>query len=56
MTTRRLAGREDETDILAVLEEVASEIPVRLDGEERQRKISGRNHTMPPNWKIMGCC
>jgi ribosomal protein S18 acetylase RimI-like enzyme len=39
MTTYRLAGREDETDILAVLEEVASEIPVPLDGEERQRKI-----------------
>jgi hypothetical protein len=39
MTTYRLAGRDDETDILAVLEEVASEIPVRLDGEERQRKI-----------------
>ena len=39
MTTYRLAVREDETDILAVLEEVSSEIPVRLDGEERQRKI-----------------
>jgi predicted nucleotidyltransferase len=35
----RLAGRDDETDILAVLEEVASEIPVRLDGAERQDKI-----------------
>jgi hypothetical protein len=32
-------GRDHETDILAVFEEVASEIPVRLDGEERQRKI-----------------
>jgi ribosomal protein S18 acetylase RimI-like enzyme len=39
MTTYRPAAHEDETDILAVLEEVASEIPVRLDGDERQRKI-----------------
>jgi hypothetical protein len=30
----RPAGRDHETDILAVFEEVASEIPVRLDGEE----------------------
>jgi ribosomal protein S18 acetylase RimI-like enzyme len=35
----RLASRDDETDILAVLEEVAPEIPVRLDGPERQEKI-----------------
>ena len=35
----RLAGRDDETDILAVLEEVATEIPVRLDGAERQDRI-----------------
>ena len=35
----RLASRDDETDILAVLEEVSSEIPVRLDGAERQEKI-----------------
>jgi len=35
----RIAGRDDETDILAVLEEVAPEIPVRLDGAERQEKI-----------------
>lgn len=35
----RLATKDDETDILAVLEEVAPEIPVRLDGEERQTKV-----------------
>ena len=35
----RLAGRDDETDILAVLKEVASEVPVRLDGPEREAKI-----------------
>jgi len=35
----RLANGDDETDILAVLEEVAPEIPVRLDGPERQAKI-----------------
>jgi hypothetical protein len=35
----RIANGDDETDILAVLEEVATEIPVRLDGEERQQKI-----------------
>jgi len=35
----RVAVRDDETDILAVLEEVAPEIPVRRDGEERQEKI-----------------
>jgi hypothetical protein len=35
----RLAGSDDETDILAVLEEVAPEIPVQLDGPERQAKI-----------------
>ena len=35
----RLAGRDDETHILAVLEEVATEIPVRLDGAEMQEKI-----------------
>lgn len=35
----RVANGDDETDILAVLEEVAAEIPVRLDGEERQQKI-----------------
>ena len=34
----RLADFEDETDILAVLEEVAPEIPVELDGPERQEK------------------
>jgi hypothetical protein len=37
--TYRVAKREDETDILAVLEEVAPEVPVRLDGSERQEKI-----------------
>src|ERR1700693_2724252 len=36
----RLAGFDDETDILDVLEEVAPEIPVRLDGSERQSKIN----------------
>ena len=35
----RIADGEDETDILAVLEEVATEIPVNLDGAERQEKI-----------------
>jgi N-acetylglutamate synthase-like GNAT family acetyltransferase len=35
----RKANSNDETDILAVLEEVAPEIPVRLDGQERQEKI-----------------
>ena len=35
----RLAGRDDETDILAVLKEVASEVPVQLDGPEREAKI-----------------
>jgi predicted nucleotidyltransferase len=35
----RVANGDDETDILAVLEEVATEIPVRLDGAERQEKI-----------------
>ena len=35
----RQAGGDDETDILDVLEEVAPEIPLRLDGEERQEKI-----------------
>jgi ribosomal protein S18 acetylase RimI-like enzyme len=35
----RLAVFDDETDILAVLEEVAPEIPVQLDGPERQSKI-----------------
>ena len=35
----RPAVRNDEPYILAVLDEVASEIPVRLDGEERQAKI-----------------
>lgn len=37
--TYRVAVQNDETDILAVLEEVAPEIPVRLDGAERQGKI-----------------
>src|ERR1700722_9546520 len=35
----RVAKHDDETDILEVLEEVAPEIPVRLDGPERQAKI-----------------
>jgi hypothetical protein len=35
----RLAGPNDDTAILAILEEVAPEVPVRLDGEERQQKI-----------------
>jgi ribosomal protein S18 acetylase RimI-like enzyme len=35
----RIAKGDDETDILAVLEEVATEIPVTLDGAERQEKI-----------------
>jgi ribosomal protein S18 acetylase RimI-like enzyme len=35
----RQAGHDDETDVLGVLEEVASEVPVRLDGTERQEKI-----------------
>jgi hypothetical protein len=35
----RLARRDDETDILAVLTEVAPEVPVRLDGTERQDRI-----------------
>ncbi len=35
----RVANGNDETDILAVLGEVTAEIPVRLDGEERQQKI-----------------
>jgi Acetyltransferase (GNAT) family len=35
----RLAGFDDETDILDVLEEVAPEIPVQLDGIDEQGKI-----------------
>jgi hypothetical protein len=35
----RVAGHDEETDILAILQEVAPEIPVRLDGPERQNKI-----------------
>jgi hypothetical protein len=35
----RVAGREDETDILAVLEEVAPEIPVLLDTTDSQDAI-----------------
>jgi ribosomal protein S18 acetylase RimI-like enzyme len=35
----RPAVLDDETDILEVLEEVAPEIPVKLDGPERQSKI-----------------
>jgi hypothetical protein len=35
----RPAVRDVETDILAVLEEVAPEVPVRLDGKDRQEKI-----------------
>jgi hypothetical protein len=35
----RVATRDDETDVLAVLEDVAPEIPVRLDGPERQERI-----------------
>jgi hypothetical protein len=38
-TEYRIAGGDDETDILAVLKEVAAEIPVKLDGTERQEKI-----------------
>ncbi|WP_410051569.1 GNAT family N-acetyltransferase [Bradyrhizobium sp. SZCCHNR3013] len=37
--TYRPACENDETDILNVLEEVASEVPVRLDGAERQDRI-----------------
>jgi hypothetical protein len=37
--TFRIATEDDHTDILAVLEEVAPEVPVRLDGAERQEKI-----------------
>jgi hypothetical protein len=37
----RLANRDDETDILAVLEEVAPEIPVPLDTPENQDIIKG---------------
>jgi ribosomal protein S18 acetylase RimI-like enzyme len=35
----RVANGSDETEILAVLEEVATEIPVILDGTERQDRI-----------------
>lgn len=35
----RIAVRDDETDILALLEEVAPEIPVSLDGPQRQQAI-----------------
>jgi len=35
----RIANGNDETDILAVLEEVSTEIPLNLDGAERQEKI-----------------
>lgn len=35
----RPAIGDDETDILALLEEVAPEVPVRLDGKDRQDKI-----------------
>jgi N-acetylglutamate synthase-like GNAT family acetyltransferase len=35
----RVASRDDDTDILAVLEEVASEIPVSIDTPETQDKI-----------------
>jgi N-acetylglutamate synthase-like GNAT family acetyltransferase len=37
----RVANRNDETDILAVLEQVAAEIPVLLDTPERQDAIRG---------------
>jgi hypothetical protein len=37
----RVASRSDETDILAVLEEVAPEIPVLLDIPERQDAMRG---------------
>jgi hypothetical protein len=35
----RVGNRNDETDIWAVLEEVASEIPVKLDTPDHQDKI-----------------
>jgi len=35
----RVATLDDETDILAVLEEVAPEIPVLLDTQDRKGKI-----------------
>jgi hypothetical protein len=37
--TYRVADDDDHTDILAVLEEVGPEVPVRLDGSDRQEKI-----------------
>jgi N-acetylglutamate synthase-like GNAT family acetyltransferase len=37
----RVASRDDETDILAVLERVAPEIPVLLDTPQRQDAIRG---------------
>jgi hypothetical protein len=37
----RVASGNDETDILAILEEVAPEIPVLLDTPERQDAIRG---------------
>ncbi len=37
----RVAVRDDETDILAVLEEIAPEVPVLLDTPERQEAIKG---------------
>jgi hypothetical protein len=35
----RRAGHDDETDILAVLKEVAPEIPVKLDTQDKLEKI-----------------
>jgi hypothetical protein len=60
----RLATVDDETDISNVLEEVAPEVPVRLDGSERQDKIktliverrrSGKSWVaVDPNGKVVG--
>src|ERR1700722_19959360 len=53
----RIATVNDETDILTVLEEVAPEIPVRLDGEERQQKIRTeitQCHRTKKSWIAVG--
>jgi N-acetylglutamate synthase-like GNAT family acetyltransferase len=37
----RIASRQDETDLLAVLEKVAPEIPLSIDAEDSQDPIKG---------------
>ena len=53
MTAYRIATRSDETDVLAVLEEVAPEVPVSLEGAESQGKIQTlirQGHASGKSW------